>query len=367
MKSRAAILFEPGKKLNVCEVDVSDPCPGEVRVQMKAAGVCHTDLSVMTGHLKAPIPGILGHEGAGVVVDVGEGVTSVNVGDHIIPLWRLSCGSCEYCSESRPALCPVGTEIRASGRLQDGTSRFRYKGQEILHFAGVSAFSNYTVLPEGSVLKIPKDLPFELAALLGCSVITGVGSVINTASLKPGRTVAVFGVGGVGVNIVQGAVLSGAKQIIAVDRHDVRLEQVREFGATHTVNASKENPVKTIHDLTQGRGVDFAFEAVGLPVTIQQAYDSLAKRGTAIVVGIPANGAKVTLTALPFAFEERVLTGSLYGSAVPRNDIPRMIDLYKAGKLELNKLLTRSYPIEQINEAYEAMEAGETLRSVVTF
>lgn len=367
MKSRAAILFEPGKRLNVCEVDVADPCAGEVRIEMKAAGICHTDLSVMTGHLKAPIPGILGHEGAGVVIDVGDGVNSVEPGDHVIPLWRLSCGICEYCSESRPALCPVGTEIRASGRLQDGTSRFSYKGQEILHFAGVSAFSNYTVLPEGSVLKIPKDLPFELAALLGCSVITGVGSVINTTNLKPGRTVAVFGVGGVGVNIVQGAVLSGAKRIIAIDRHDVRLEQVREFGATDTINGSREDPVESIRNLTEGRGVDFAFEAVGLPITIQQAYNSLAKRGTAIIVGIPANSATITLTALPFAFEERVLTGSLYGSAVPRNDIPRMIDLYKAGKLELDKLLSRSYPIEQINEAYKAMQAGETLRSVVTF
>lgn len=367
MRSRAAVLFEAGTGLTVCEVDVQDPQPGEVRIEIKAAGVCHTDLSVMTGHLSAPVPAILGHEGAGIVIDVGAGVTSLKEGDHVIPLWRLSCGECEYCSNSRPALCAVGTEIRASGRLGDGTSRFSLNGKEIHHFAGVSAFSNYTVLPEGALLKIPKDLPFELAALLGCAVITGVGAVINAVAMRPGRTVAVFGAGGVGVNVVQGAALAGAQTIIAVDRYASRLEQSRQFGATHTIDASVNDPVAMIRELTGGKGVDYAFEAVGLPVTIQQAYNSLAKRGVAMVVGVPANTAEVSFSALSLVFEERVLTGSLYGSAVPRNDIPRMIELYRSGKLLLDPLLSCSYPIEQINEAYAAMESGETLRSVVTF
>jgi len=231
----------------------------------------------------------------------------------------------------------------------------------------VSSFSNYTVLPEGAVLKIPNDLPFEHAALVGCAVITGVGAVVNAAEVKPGRTVAVFGVGGVGVNVVQGSVLAGAQMIIAVDRHDSRLEEARIFGATHTVNAADGDPVQAIRDLTEGRGVDYAFEAVGLPVTIQQAYDSLAKRGVAMAIGIPPSNAEVTISSSALVYEERVLTGSLYGSAAPKTDIPMIIDLYRGGRLKLDELLTRAYPIEEINEAYEAMQSGETLRSVVTF
>jgi Zn-dependent alcohol dehydrogenase len=275
MKSTAAILFETGQKLEICEVDVQDPGPGEVRIRMVAGGVCHSDLHVMTGHLSAPLPAILGHEGAGIVADVGAGVTSVRPGDHVIPLWRLSCGECEYCTGGRPALCPAGTEIRWSGRLLDGTSRFKLDGQEIKHFAGVSSFSNYTVLPEKAVLKIPDDLPLERAALLGCAVITGVGAVVNAAQVRPGRTVAVFGTGGVGINVVQGAVLAGAEKIIALDLLESRLEHAKRFGATHVVNASAGDPVEQIRDLTGGRGVDYAFEVVGLPVTMRQAYDSL--------------------------------------------------------------------------------------------
>ena len=263
MKSRAAILFEVGRKLEVREVDVQDPGPGEVRVQMVAGGVCHSDLHVMTGHLNAPLPAILGHEGAGIVADVGAGVTSVRPGDHVIPLWRLSCGECEFCTGGRPALCPAGTEIRWSGRLLDGTSRFKLDGEEIRHFAGVSSFSNYTVLPEKAVLKIPDDLPLERAALLGCAVITGVGAAINAARVKPGRTVAVFGVGGVGINVVQGAVLAGAEKIIAVDLMESRLGHAKQFGATHLVNSGDGDPVTQFRDLTGGRGVDYAFEAVG--------------------------------------------------------------------------------------------------------
>jgi len=367
MKSRAAILFEPGQKLEVCEVDVQDPGPGEVCIKLAAAGVCHTDLHVMTGDIKAPLPAILGHEGAGVVSDVGAGVTSVKPGDHVIPLWRLSCGDCEYCSDGRPALCAVGTDIRTSGRLLDGTSRFSLDGKEIKHFAGVSAFSNYTVLPEGAVLKIPNDLPLELAALMGCAVITGVGAVINAADVTEGKTVAVFGAGGVGVNVVQGALLAGAEKIIAVDRYDSRLEQAKQFGATHIVNASEVDAVEAIRELTDGRGVDYAFEAVGLAAVVRQAFDCLAKRGVAMIVGIPPTGSDVTVSSAMLVYEERELRGSLYGSAAPRVDIPKMIDLYRDGQLKLDELLTHRFPIEKINEAYDALQSGETLRSVVTF
>ena len=367
MKSRAAVLFEAGQTVEIREVDVQDPAPGEVRIQMAAGGVCHSDLHVMSGHLPAPLPAVLGHEGAGIVADVGTGVTAVKPGDHVIPLWRLSCGECEYCSGGRPALCAAGTEIRWSGRLLDGTTRFKLDGEEIKHFAGVSSFSNYTVLPEQAVLKIPDDLPLERAALLGCAVITGVGAVTHGAGVKPGGTVAVFGTGGVGVNVVQGAALSGAEQIIAVDLIPSRLEEAKRFGATHAVNASEGDPVEQIRDLTGGRGVDYSFEVIGLPVTMRQAYDCLAKRGVAMMVGISPSTAEITIPSMSLVFEERVVTGSLYGSAAPKIDIPRLIDLYRAGKLMLDELLTRTYPIEEINQAYADLESGATLRSVVTF
>ena len=367
MKSRAAILFEVGQALQVREVEVQDPGPGEVRVRMVAGGVCHSDLHVMTGHLNAPVPAVLGHEGAGVVADVGAGVTSVKPGDHVIPLWRHACGHCEYCTSGQPALCPSGTEMRWSGCLLDGTKRFSHEGQEIGHFTGVSSFSHYTVIPEKAVLKIPDDLPLEKAALLGCAVITGVGAAINSARVKPGRDVAVFGTGGVGINVVQGAALSGARMIFAVDLLASRLEHARTFGATHLINAGDGDPVEQIRDLTGGRGVDYAFEVIGRPQTMRQAYDCLAKRGVATVVGVTPTTAEVSVPSLSLVYEERVLTGSLYGSAAPRTEIPRLIELYRAGRLKLDELLTHRYPIEEINEAYAALESGETLRSVVTF
>ena len=367
MKAKAAVLHAVGQKLDVREVEVARPQPGEVLIRMAAGGVCHSDLHVMTGHLTASLPAILGHEGSGVVADVAPGVTSLKPGDHVLPLWRLSCGECEYCANGRPALCAAGMQIRMTGRLADGTSRFSLDGKEIKHFAGVSTFSEYTVIPERAVLKIPNDIPLEKAALLGCAVITGVGAVINCARVKPGSTVAVFGTGGVGLNVVQGAALAGAEKIIAVDLLDNKLEFARKFGATHAVNASRGEPAEQIRALTGGKGADYAFEVVGLPKTVRQAYDSLAKRGMAIVVGVSPTASEVSVPLLPLVFEERVLTGSIYGSAVPRVDIPRLIDLYRAGKLKLDELLTRSYPLTQINAAYEALERGEVARSVVTF
>ena len=367
MKSKAAVLYEAGQPFEVCEVDVQSPKAGEVLVEIVAAGVCHTDYSVKTGQLAAPLPAILGHEGAGVVREVGEGVTTVQPGDHVIALWRLACGDCEYCDASRPALCAAGTEIRASGRLQDGTSRFSHAGKEIKHFAGVSSFSNFTVIPEGAVLKIPRDLPLELAALMGCAVITGVGAVMNAAKVGPDSLVAVFGAGGVGVNVVQGAAMAGAKMIIAVDRYETRLDQAREFGATHCVSAAGGETVAAIRALTGGRGVDYAFDAAGLAVTLEQAYESLAKCGVAMAVGIPPNNTEIKISASALVYEERAVKGSLYGSAAPRRDIPQLINLYRNGDLKLDELLTRIYPIEEINEAYAAMESGDTLRSVIKY
>lgn len=367
MKAKAAVLFEVGQKLEIREVEVQKPQAGEVLIRMAAGGVCHSDLHVMTGHLIASLPAILGHEGSGVVADVGPGVASVKPGDHVIPLWRLSCGECEYCTGGRPALCPAGFEIRMTGRLLDGTTRFKLDGKEIKHFAGVSSFSEYSVVPEKAVLKIPNDLPLERAALFGCAVVTGVGAAINAARVKPGSSVAVFGAGGVGLNVIQGAAIAGAGKIIAVDLLENKLEFARRFGATHTVNASKGNPVEQVRAVTGGRGVDYAFEVIGLPATMRQAYDTLAKRGMAIVVGITPMTMEVSVPVMTLVYEERVLTGSVYGSSRPKIDIPMLIDLYRAGKLKLDELLTRTYPFDQINEAYAALDRGEVARSVVTF
>jgi S-(hydroxymethyl)glutathione dehydrogenase / alcohol dehydrogenase len=367
MKTKAAVLFEVGQKLDIRDVEVQAPRAGEVLIRMAAGGVCHSDLHVMTGHLVASLPAVLGHEGSGVVADVGPGVTSLKAGDHVIPLWRMSCGSCEYCSDGRPALCPEGTQVRMTGRLLDGSTRFSLDGKEIKHFAGVSSFSEYSVVPERAALKIPSDFPLDRAALLGCAVITGVGAAINRARVKAGSSVVVFGTGGVGLNVVQGAAIAGAEKIIAVDVLPSKLAFAKRFGATHGIDASAGDPVAQVRELTGGRGVDYAFEVIGLPKTMRQAYDCLAKRGMAVVVGVSPMTTEVSVPVMTLVYEERVLTGSVYGSSRPRIDIPKLIDLYRAGKLKLDELLTRSYPFQQINEAYEALERGEVARSVVTF
>jgi len=367
MKAKAAVLFEVGKRLEIRDVEVQSPRAGEVLVRMAAAGICHSDLHAMTGHLVASLPAILGHEGSGIVADVGPGVTSVKPGDHVIPLWRLSCGTCEYCSDGRPALCPEGTQIRMTGRLLDGSTRFTLDGQEIKHFAGVSSFAEYSVIPARAVLKIPEDFPLDRAALLGCAVITGVGAVFNCARVRPGSSVAVFGAGGIGLNVIQGAAIAGAEKIIAVDILPNKLEFARQFGATHTINGSTANAVEQIRALTDGKGVEYAFEAIGLPATMRQAYDSLRKRGMAVVVGVTPMTAEVSVPVMSLVYEERILTGSVYGSSRPSIDIPKLIALYRTGKLKLDELLTRRYPFAQINEAYDALERGEVARSIVTF
>jgi S-(hydroxymethyl)glutathione dehydrogenase/alcohol dehydrogenase len=367
MKARGAVLFEPGKPLEICDLDVAAPRAGEVLVRMAAAGVCHTDLHVMQGKFAAPLPAVMGHEGAGVVAEVGPGVVSLRAGDRVVPLWRLSCGKCEYCRRGRPALCPEGTRVRNTGRLPDGSSRLSHRGREVFHYAGVSTFCEYSVVPEQSLLKLEQDVPLDRAALLGCAVVTGVGAVTHAARVKPGDTVAVFGAGGVGLNVIQGAAAAGAATLVAVDLHDSKLHLARRFGATHVVSAPAEDPVAAVRTLTGGRGVDHAFDAVGSPVTIRQAYDVLAKAGKLIVLGIAPAGAEVSLPLGPLVFEERQVLGSFYGSGRPREDIPALARMYGEGKLKLDELLTRRYPLEQVNEAYAALERGEVARSVVVF
>ena len=364
---KAAILYEPKQPLVVADVDVQPPRQGEVLIRMAAAGVCHSDLHIINGDLGAPLPTILGHEGAGIVEAVGPGVSGVQPGDHVVLLWRASCGHCYYCARGRPALCDLGTTIRWSGKLADGTTRYSRDGQEIMHFQGVSTFAEYSVAVAEAVVPIPREVPLGVAALVGCAVMTGVGAVFNTARVEPGSSVAVVGAGGVGLNVVQGAALAGASPIVAIDLLDNKLEYARSFGATHLVNSAQQDPVAAVKELTGGRGADYAFEAVGLPRTVALAVDLVRRGGTVVAVGIPPSGSELSLGALQFITQEKTLKGSLYGTTVPHADVPRLLGLYSAGRLRLDELISRTYRLDQINEAFAALVRGEVARSIICF
>lgn len=364
----AAVLYESNRPLVIEEVTVLAPQAGEVTVRMKAAGVCHSDLHVMKGDLPMPCPIILGHEGAGIVEEVGSGVTSVQPGDHVIPIWRASCGRCDYCLNGRPALCDMGTAMRFTGMMPDSQTRFRNThGDSVRHYAGVSTFSSLSTMPEAAVVKIDPEFPFWKAALIGCGVITGVGAVTHAAQVKPGSTVAVYGCGGIGLNIIQGAKLVSASQIIAVDTMPGKEAYARKMGATHFIDASINDPVQAVKDLTAGRGVEYAFEAIGLPRPIEQAYESVRKGGACIVSGICRADARAAINVNQLVYGEKTLKGTLYGSTRPRVDLINLIDMHRAGNLLLDELLTRTYPLEQINEAYEALEKGEVARSLIVW
>lgn len=364
----AAVLYESRKPMRIEQVEVLPPGPGEVTVRMKAAGVCHSDYHVMSGDLAMPMPIILGHEGAGIIEAVGEGVKTIAVGDHVILMWRGPCGRCEYCGSGRPALCDMGTAMRFNGTMPDGTLRFRnHTGDGIRHYAGVSAFSSLSTMPEASVVKIDKDFSFEKAALVGCGVITGVGAVINAAHVTIGSTVAVIGCGGIGLNIVQGARIAGARQIIAVDTVESKLDHARRFGATDVVNASTTDPVQGIKNLTNGKGAEFTFEAIGTGDTIAQAFDATKKGGKCVVVGISRADVRAPINVNQLVYAEKSLIGSLYGTTRPRQDLPMLMDMHTSGKLMLDELITRTYPLEQINEAYDALLRGEVARSLIVY
>ncbi len=361
---KAAVLYQPGEPLRVEEVDLAPPRAGEVRVRVAAAGVCHSDYHYMRGDLVGHLPIVLGHEGAGVVEEVGPGVSRVRPGDHVVLLWRTSCGRCEFCSRGRPALCPEGAAVRASGRMPDGTSRLSRDGQEIRHFLGVSCFAEQTVCQERSLLEVPEDVPLPVAAVAGCAVMTGVGAVVNTARVEPGSSVLVVGAGGVGLCAIMGAVLAGAARIVAADVNPTRLEMATSFGATDVVDGSHEDVVQAVQELTGG-GVDYAFEVIGLPQTVDQAVRSLRTGGTAVAIGMAPVGAATQVNLLDLVRMEKTLKGSVYGSTRPQADFPRLFELYRRGRLPLDRLLTREWPLDQINEAYEAMIAGTVARSVV--
>ncbi len=351
---KAAVLREVNKPLVIEEISVDDPGPGQVLVKTAATGACHSDLHFIEGLWPSPLPVVLGHEAAGVVEEVGPDVTYVQPGDHVVLLFVPFCGTCRYCTTGRPNLCGEGR--RMQGKLHIGDA-------DVAPFASMSSFAEYMVVPEGGVVKIRKDVPLDRAALVGCGVMTGVGAAINTAKVEPGSSCAVIGTGGVGLNVIQGCALAGAERIIAVDIHPNKLEMAREFGATHFVDASKEDPIAKVRELTDG-GPDYAFEVIGLPKVITQAFDMVRRGGEAIIVGMAPAGSEATISATAF-LAEKVLKGCSYGSTRPRYDMPRLIELYMAGKLKLDELVSRTYPLEGINDAFAALKNGEVARSVM--
>jgi S-(hydroxymethyl)glutathione dehydrogenase / alcohol dehydrogenase len=362
---RAAVLFEQGTPLSVEDLELESPRTGEVLVRMVASGVCHSCLHAADGSWKGvPVPIVLGDEGAGVVEEVGPGVEGLTPGDPVILSWAPTCGRCHYCVIGRPNLC----ERRRPGRgvLPDGTTRMSLHGRTVYHYGHVATYASQTVVHESCAIRIDKNMPLDRAALIGCSVMTGVGAVINTAAVPPGASMAVFGAGGVGLNVVQGGALVAAHPIIAVDVKAAKLEHARALGATHGVDASREDAAAAIRGLTR-LGADYTFVAVGNTRAVSQAIEALAPGGTCVLIGVPETGATVPLDVRPLVTAERVIRGCSYGSARTREDLPRLVTLYLAGKLKVDQLITHRYGLDEANEGFRALAAGELARGLIVF
>lgn len=368
MKTRAAVAFEAGKPLEIVEVDLAGPREGEVLVEIKATGICHTDLFTLSGDdPEGAFPAILGHEGAGIVLEVGPGVKSLKPGDHVIPLYTAECRECDYCLNPKTNLCQAVRETQGQGLMPDGTSRFSYNGKPILHYMGCSTFANHTVLPEISLAKIRKDAPFEQVCYIGCGVTTGVGAVAFQMKVEPGSTVAVFGLGGIGLNVIQGARMVGADRIIGIDLNSGREQIARNFGMTDFVNASEVDDVtQAVIDLTNG-GVDYSFECIGNVSTMRQALECCHKGwGESCIIGVAGAGQEISTR--PFQLVTgRVWRGTAFGGARGRTDVPRIVDWYMDGKLNIDDLITHTMPLEDINKAFDLMHSGESIRSVVVY
>jgi alcohol dehydrogenase len=375
MKTRAAVLRKMGEPLPYAQsqplviedLELEAPQRGEVLVQIKAAGLCHSDLSTINGSRPRVMPMVLGHEAAGIVREIGPGVTNLKTGDHVVFSYVPSCGHCALCSGGRAALCEPGMKANVAGALLGGGSRFKgSKYPSIYHHLGVSAFSEYTVAAQESVVKIDNDLPSDKAALFGCAVMTGVGAILNTARLQPGEKVAIFGMGGVGLSAVMGAKLVGANPIIAVDVRADKLEAAKRAGATHTIDALGGNTVEQIRDLTHG-GVDCAIECAGIGAVAQQAFDATARGGQTVFVGLPDPSQRISLAPVTMVAEERTVRGSYMGSAVPRRDVPKLIALHRAGSLPVDQLVSGTIKLEELNQAFDRLHEGATVRQVLTF
>src|SRR6187455_3624808 len=369
MRTRAAVAYEPGKDLVVEEVELEGPKAGEVLVQMKATGICHTDEFTLSGKdSEGLFPCILGHEGAGVVVEVGDGVKSLSVGDHVIPLYTPECRQCEYCLNPKTNLCTAIRATQGKGMMPDGTSRFSIGGKPVFHYMGCSTFAQHTVLPEIALAKIRPDAPFDKVCYIGCGVTTGIGAVFWTAKVTPGANVVVFGLGGIGLNVVQGARIAGADRIIGVDVNPAREALARKFGLTHFVNPKdvKGDLVAHLVELTGG-GADYSFECVGNVELMRQALEC-CHRGWGVSVIIGVAGAGQEIKTRPFQLVTgRVWKGTAFGGARGRTDVPRIVDWYMNGKIDIDSLITHKLPLDRINEAFDLMHEGTSIRTVIEF
>ncbi len=369
MKTRAAVAYKAGSPLTIETVDLEGPRAGEVLVEIKATGICHTDEYTLSGaDPEGLFPAILGHEGAGVVVDVGPGVTSLRKGDHVIPLYVPECRQCEYCVSHKTNLCQAIRVTQGQGLMPDGSSRFSLGGERLLHYMGTSTFSNFTVVPEIALAKIRPDAPFDKVCYIGCGVTTGIGAVINTAKVEPGANVVVFGLGGIGLNVIQGARLAGANMIVGVDMNPAKRELAERFGMTHFVNPKEVGGdlVPYLVDLTKG-GADYSFECIGNVDVMRQALECCHKGwGVSVIIGVAGAGQEIRTR--PFQLVTgRVWKGTAFGGARGRTDVPRIVDWYMDGKIEIDPLITHTLPLADINKGFDLMHAGESIRAVVVY
>lgn len=372
MKIKAAVLWKTGvpapyvenRPLSIEEVELDPPKDGEVLIRVKSVGLCHSDLVAINGERAKPTPIVIGHEAAGVVEEIGAGVTGFELGDHVVPAYVASCGSCDMCQVGRPALCEPATKANVAGTLRDGTTRLHKDGVRINHHSGIAGFAEYAVIPKEALVKIDKSIPFEHAALFGCGVITGAGAVINTAAVKAGETVAVVGLGGVGLSSILAAVATGAGQVIAIDLNDEKLALAKQLGARHIINASSPDCIDQVRELTNG-GVHVAIETAGSPRALNTAYAVTRRGGTTVAAGMPGPDAEVTLSHLSIAAEERTVKGSYMGSCVPSRDIPRYMALFQEGKLPVDRLLSRTIGFDELNAAMDRLDKATTVREVL--
>jgi S-(hydroxymethyl)glutathione dehydrogenase/alcohol dehydrogenase len=361
---KAAVLYMFNEPLKIEDLKLKKPRADEIVVKMAASGVCHSDLSVVEAKLPFPPPVVLGHEGAGVVEEVGKDVQDLKPGDHVVLTWVENCGRCHYCIAGRSHLCDSGIQSMMAGK----ENVFEKDGVEISRMAGIGSFAERSVVRASAAVKIRPDAPLDRVCLIGCGVTTGVGAAVNTAKVRPGQTVAVFGCGGVGLNVIQGSVLCGASRIIAVDVVEAKLALAQEFGATDTVNGKEVSEVgDAIRSLTGGIGVDYAFEVIGMQSTMMQAFLSLKRGGAVVAVGVPGAGEQIAFPGAALALEEKSVIGSLYGSANLRRDMPTFVDLYMEKRLKLDELISRRIQLDEVNAAFDAMRQGEVARSVIAY
>ena len=372
MHIHAAILWEQGQPLSVEAAELDAPGPGEVLVELKAAGVCHSDLHPARGDWPAKTPLVLGHEGAGIVREVGPSVTTVTPGDHVVLCWAPACGVCLPCLEGRAVLCDRVEKVTFRNKLPSGASRLHARGQDVAPFLGTACFSDFVIVPEAGAIPVARDIPFDALATIGCAVITGVGAVTNAGQVPKGSRVAVIGVGGVGLNVVQGAAIAECERIIAIDVRPTPLEIAKQFGATDAIgpmpggaaDASGDVP-SAVRALTAGRGADFVFDTVGSPATLTLAFACTRKGGAVVLTGLSRMDAQAAFPMFPFVMQEKRLLGSVYGSGQPARDIPRLVSLYQQGTLKLGELVSRTYALDKVNDALTALAASDGARGVI--